>query len=287
VLKNQYDVNIAPSTYYEFKSRKTCHRKINDDYFKPLILEIYNNNYQVYGVDKIWHSLTDGGYTIGRTTVYRLMGELNISGAIRGKVKKTTIQDKKDECPDDLVNRNFNADEPNKLWVADFTYVYTYGNGWVFVAFIIDVYSRRIIGHFVSKQMITKMVANAFKIAIYTRLKEGYTNFEDLIHHNDKGSQYTAIDFQLLLKSAGVKSSIGTVGDSYDNALAETINGAYKTELIKKRKPWSTYNDVRDQTAAWVNWYNTKRICKHCNWQSPVDFEQKNSKSVKLENKKI
>lgn len=158
--------------------------------------------------------------------------------------------------------------------MADFTYVYTHNNGWVYVAFVIDVFSRRIIGHFVSKQMNTKMVKNAFNIAIYTRLKEGCSNFKELIHHNDKGSQYTSIDFQSLLKSAEVKSSIGTVGDSYDNALAETINGIYKTELIKKYKPWNSFEEVRNHTAAWVNWYNNKRISKHCNWQSPIKFEQ-------------
>jgi putative transposase len=274
-LKNQYDINIAPSTYYEAKKRPISQKEKINNFFIPLIQDIYDKNYKVYGIDKIWNVLKNQGHDISRSRVYRIMKQLNISGAIRGKRIKTTIQNKSSKLPEDLVNRNFNSNAPNRLWVADFTYVHTEEDEWVYVAFIVDVFSRGIVAHYVSKVMDHNLVQTAFNIALFNRQKQGFTNFKDLIHHSDKGSQYTSYDFQALLYEYKIRPSVGGVGDSYDNALAETINGIYKTELIKKQKCWIRFKDVRDASAKWVNWYNNERVNKHCNWLSPVEFEEK------------
>lgn len=208
-------------------------RSIKDARLKDKILKIYEENYSCYGILKMWHALRNDGEKVARCTVARLMSELGIKGAVRGKVKRTTIAGKNIRCAEDLVRRNFNADQPNELWVADFTYISTW-EGWCYSAFVIDVFARRIIGYAVSTRMNEALVENAFKMALHTRVFEGNSDLKDAIHHNDKGSQYTAIGFAELLSSHGIRASIGSVGDSYDNALAESINGSYKTELTKR-----------------------------------------------------
>jgi putative transposase len=273
VLSKEYGTSIAQSTYYDFKSRGKSLREVNDERLSARIKEVYDENYCVYGVRKMWHQLKNEGENVARCTVERLMRRMGISGALRGKVKRTTIANPKDYMPEDLVKRNFYADAPNQLWVADFTYVST-SEGWRFVAFIIDVFARRIVGYKVAAMMTKEMVIAAFTMAVFDRIKEGNGNFNDLIHHNDKGSQYTAADFASLLKHTGIRASIGTVGDSYDNALAESINGAYKTELIKKQRPWKSTNELTLATARWVHWYNNKRINEYCDYHSPVETER-------------
>lgn len=201
------------------------------------------------------------------------MRELNVKGSRRGKVVRTTIADKSAKTATDLVSRNFYADRPNELWVADFTYISTW-EGWCYTALIIDVYARRIVGHCVSTRMNEAMVATAFHIAAFNRARQGLGSFEELIHHTDQGTQYTSYDFVELLTKHGIRASIGSVGDSYDNALAESINGTYKTELIYNHGPWKSFEDLSIETQTWVNWYNEKRINEYCDWQTPSEVEQ-------------
>jgi putative transposase len=201
------------------------------------------------------------------------MKELGISGAVRGKQKHPSIRGDKVTNAADLVKRNFDAPRPNMLWVADFTYVETLA-GWSYVAFIVDVFARKIVGFSVFDKMETDMVAKAFNFAIYNRRQDGKGKFEDLIHHNDKGSQYTSQCFQDLLEAYEIRMSIGSIGDSFDNALAESINGVYKTELIKKHLPWKDYLAVKDATFKWVHWYNYKRISERNNYKTPAEIEE-------------
>jgi putative transposase len=201
------------------------------------------------------------------------MKELGIAGAVRGKIKRTTISDAGIITAEDLVNRNFNAEAPNTLWVADFTYVSTWA-GWCYVALVVDVFARRIVGYRVSTRMDKKMVASAFGMAVFTRASEGHDDLNNLIHHNDKGRQYTAYDFVELLALYGVRASIGTVGDSYDNALAESINGTYKTELVKRFGPWKDDRHLALETARWIYWYNNKRISERNDYMTPVEIER-------------
>jgi putative transposase len=265
-------VAISASGYYAFKSRDKSLREQRDEYLSTEITRIYKANYHCYGVRKIWHSLLNEGENVARCTVERLMRKLELKGAVRGKVKRTTIAGDYEVRAEDLVKRDFNADAPNSLWVADFTYVYT-GTGWCYTALIVDVFARRIIGHCVSTRMNRDMVASAFGAAVFTRVKEGHDGLGSLIHHNDKGSQYTADDFVELLALHGVRASVGTVGDSYDNALAESVNGTYKTELIKRFGPWKDDGHLRLETARWVYWYNTKRISERNNYMTPAEIE--------------
>jgi putative transposase len=201
------------------------------------------------------------------------MRELELKGAVRGKVKRTTIAGTGSVSATDLVKRDFSAPEPNRLWVADFTYVSTW-EGWCYTAFVTDVFARRLIGYCVSTRMNKEMVAAAYKMAIHARAYEGNDDFFRLIHHNDKGAQYTADDFAELLSSHGVRLSIGSVGDSYDNALAESLNGSYKTELVKRLGPWKDYLQLNKATAEWVHWFNEKRISEHNGYHSPKEVEK-------------
>jgi putative transposase len=194
---------------------------------------------------------------------------------VRGKVKRTTIAGKNTRSAEDLVRRNFFASVPNRLWVADFTSISTW-QGWCYTAFVTDVFARNILGWAVSAQMNEKLVADAFRMAVYTRHREGRDDFSDLIHHNDKGSQYTADDFFELLALHDIKASIGTVGDSYDNALAETMNGGYKTELIYNpvKGPWKSLEQLQIETAKWVYWHNSANITEYNSWMTPAECEE-------------
>ena len=265
-------MQIAPSTYYEYIDRQPSRRQVRDQRLKADIERIHGENYGVYGARKMWLALRREGIEVARCTVERLMAELGLSGAVRGKTKRTTIADPTAARPADLVQRQFAPPAPNRLWVADLTYVSTW-SGFAYVAFVIDAYARRILGWRVATTMTTTMVLDAIEQAIWTRAREGIFDLKDVVHHTDQGSQYTSIRFSERLAEAGIQPSVGAVGSSYDNALAETINGLYKTELIKPRKPWRTIEEVELATAEWVDWFNHRRLYEYCGDIPPVDLE--------------
>lgn len=268
----QLGVRIAPSTYYEQRSRQPSKREVRDEVLKAQIEQIHAANYGMYGARKVWLALRRKGIDVARCTVERLMAELGLTGAIRGKVKNTTIPDPGGSRPPDLVQRQFGPPAPNRLWVADLTYVSTW-SGWAYAAFVIDAYARRILGWRVGATMNTAMVLDSIEQAIWTRQQEGIFDLKDVVHHTDRGSQYTSIRFTERLAQAGIQPSVGAVGSSYDNALAETINGLYKTELIKPRKPWRSVEEVEYATAEWVNWFNHHRLYEYCGDIPPVEME--------------
>ncbi|KMS91926.1 transposase [Streptomyces regensis] len=269
---SEHGCGIAPSTYYEHLRRVPSARQRRDGWLTTEITRVHETNFGVYGARKVWLALNRDGIRVARCTVERLMGELGLRGAVRGKVKRTTTADPAAPRPADLVDRQFSPPAPNVLWVADFTYVSTW-SGWVYVAFVIDAYARRILGWRSSTSMTTGLVLDAIEHAIWTRKRCGTTNLSGLIHHHDAGSQYTSLAFTERLAAAGIDASIGSIGDSYDNALAETINGLYKTELIKPRKPWRTVEQVELATAEWVDWFNHRRLHEYCGDIPPVELE--------------
>ena len=234
----------------------------------PEIQRVWHANFQVYGADKVWRQLNREEVPVPRCTVERLMKRLGLEGARRGKVVRTTIPNKALPCPLDRVNRQFRAERPNQLWVADFTYVSTW-QGWLYVAFVIDVFARRIVGWRVSTSMHTDFVLDALEQALYARQPE----LGSLIHHSDRGSQYVSIRYTERLGEAGVEPSVGSRGDSYDNALAETINGLYKTELIYKRGPWKNRESVELATLEWVSWFNHQRLLEPIGYIPPAEAE--------------
>jgi putative transposase len=234
----------------------------------PHIQRVWDANLQVYGADKVWRQMNRESLAVARCTVERLMKRLQLQGARRGKVVRTTIPDKA-ACPQDKVNRQFKADRPNQLWVSDFTYVSTW-QGWLYVAFIIDVFARRIVGWQVSRSMHTDFVLDALEQALYERQPESQ---DALIHHSDRGSQYVSIRYTERLAEAGIEPSVGSRGDSYDNALAETINGLYKTELIHRRGPWKTKESVELATLQWVHWFNHHRLLEPIGYIPPAEAE--------------
>jgi transposase InsO family protein len=233
------------------------------------IERVWLANWQVYGADKVWRQMNREGIAVARCTVERLMRQLGLQGARRGKKVRTTISDSKAPCPLDRVNRVFKAERPNQLWVSDFTYVSTW-QGWLYVAFVIDVYARRIVGWRVSSSMQTDFVLDALEQALYDRQPE---RSESLIHHSDRGSQYVSIRYTERLAQAGIEPSVGSRGDSYDNALAETINGLYKTELIHRRAPWKTRESVELATLEWVHWFNHLRLLEPIGYTPPAEAE--------------
>jgi putative transposase len=265
-------LQIAPSGYrrHAARQRDPClqpARVIRDAVLAPQVERVWQVNMRVYGADKVWRALHREGTAIARCTVERLMRRQGLRGAVRGKAVRTTISDRTLPCPLDHVNRQFKADRPNQLWVSDFTYVSTW-QGWLYVAFIIDVYARRIVGWRVSRSMTTDFVLDALEQALYDR-RPG----EDLIHHSDRGSQYLSIRYTERLDQAGIKPSVGSTGDSYDNALAETINGLYKAELIHRRAPWKTREAVEIATLEWVSWINTTRLLEPIGYIPPAEAE--------------
>jgi len=261
-------LEVAPSTYYCTKSRPPSKRATSDAVLKPRILTLWKDNYEVYGVRKMTKALRREGVTVGRDQVDRLMAELGIAGMVRGKSKRTTKADPSAVRAPDLVKRHFTASEPDHLWVSDFTYVATW-SGTVYVAFIIDAFSRAIVGWRAATTMRTDLVLDTLEMAIWARgaLRRG------LVAHSDAGSQYTSIRYTERLAEIGAAPSIGTVGDSFDNALAETVNGLYKNELIHRRGPWRTVDDVEVATAAWVHWWNTTRLHGACGDIPPAEYE--------------
>ena len=235
----------------------------------PHIQRVWGENMQVYGADKVWRQMNREGICVARCTIERLMGRMQLQGARRGKVMKTTIADKATACPLDKVNRQFKAERPNQLWVSDFTYVSTW-QGWLYVAFVIDVFARRIVGWRVSTSMQTDFVLDALEQALYDRKPNGG---KTLIHHSDRGSQYLSIRYSERLAEAGIEPSVGSRGDSYDNALAETINGLYKAELIHRRGPWKTRESVEMATLEWVHWFNHHRLLEPIGYIPPAEAE--------------
>jgi len=263
---------IAPSTYYEQKSRerdpgRRPARHHQDEALKPEITRVWHENFQVYGARKVWKQLQRESTPVARCTVARLMKDLGLRGARRGKAFKTTTPDSGASRPADLVDRQFVATRPDQLWVADITYVATW-RGFVFVAFVVDVFSRRIVGWRASTSLKTDLVLDALEQAIHARGKS-----DDLIHHSDRGTQYLSIRYSERLAEAGITASVGSVGDSYDNALAETINGLYKTEVIRKRGPWRNVDTVEYATLEWVDWFNNRRLLEPIGDIPPAEYE--------------
>ena len=265
-------MQIAPSTYYEHLEREPTRREVRDDELKAHINRVHGANYGVYGARKVWLALNREGVEVARCTVERLMTDLGLRGAVRGKATTTTIADPGAARPADLVGRRFAPVAPNRLWVADLTYVSTW-SGFAYVAFVTDAYARRILGWRVASTMATTMVLDSIEQAIWTRQRDGILDLKDVVHHTDRGSQYTSIRFTERLAEAGIQPSVGAVGSSYDNALAETINGLYKTELIKPGKPWRTVEDVELATARWVDWFNHRRLYEYCGDVPPAELE--------------
>jgi putative transposase len=263
---------IAPSVYYEQKAREAKPERIpprvrRDIAMSEQIQRVYADNFKVYGARKVWLQLGREDIRIARCTVERLMRSLGLQGVRRGKWCRTTIADTAASRPADLVQRVFQATRPNQLWVADFTYVATW-NGFVYVAFIIDVFGRRVIGWRVARSMQTELVLDALEQALWSR-----SGIEGVVHHSDRGSQYLSIRYSERLIEAGVKPSVGTTGDSYDNALAETIIGLYKTEVIHHRGPWRNIDAVEYATLEWVDWFNNRRLLEPIGNVPPVEFE--------------
>lgn len=268
-------IEIAPATYYEHKRQQRdpdhrSNRAKRDEVLKVEIQRVFDNNYRVYGVRKVWKQLNREGILVAKCTVRRLMAQMGLRGATRGKVyTKTTIPDDLLARPVDLVDRVFIAEAPNRLWIADITYVPTWA-GFVYVAFVTDVYSRRIVGWRASRSLETGLALDALEQAIWDRLDSDTTG---LVHHSDRGSQYLSIRYSERLAEAGIEPSVGSVGDSYDNAMAETINGLYKTEVIHRKGPWKGLDDVEYATLEWVDWFNHRRILEPIGDIPPAEYE--------------
>ncbi|NDV53924.1 IS3 family transposase, partial [Salipiger sp. PrR003] len=265
---------IAPSTYYDHLAKRAdparqSDRARRDATLRPEIERVWEENYQVYGVRKVWRQLVREGFDVARCTVARLMKDMDIQGIIRGKPHRTTFPDKKTPCPLDKVNREFRVPAPNMLWVSDFTYVATW-KGFVYVAFVIDAYARKIVGWRASTSAQTGFVLDALEQAVHDRRP---TKAMGLVHHSDRGSQYLSIRYTERLGEAGIEPSVGSVGDSYDNALAETINGLYKAEVIHRRGPWRSFEAVEYATLEWVDWFNNRRLLEPIGNIPPAEAE--------------
>jgi putative transposase len=269
----EHGLKIAPSTYYDATGRPPSRRAVRDDELKVHIARVHADNYGVYGPRKVWLQLNREGIEVARCTVERLMKDLGLRGIRRGKKWKTTIADPAAARPADLVQRRFNPTRPNALWVADFSYVTTWV-GVVYVAFVIDAYARRILGWRAAMSMRTQLVLDALEQAVWVRRREGVDGLFGLVHHTDAGSQYTSIAFTERLAVIGVSPSIGTVGDAFDNALAETVIGLYKTELINPQRPWKTLEEVEIATLHYVYWFNNTRLYEENGDIPPVELEQ-------------
>jgi len=264
---------IAPSTYYDVKARerdpsRRPARAQRDAHLRPEIDRVWHANYEVYGVQKVWKQLNRERITVARCTVARLMHELGLRGVVRGRRVTTTVPDLLAERPQDLVQRNFTATRPNQLWVSDFTYVATW-RGFVYVAFVTDVFSRRIVGWRASKTMRSDLALDALEQALYDRDTDA-----TLVHHSDRGSQYLSIRYTERLADAGIEPSVGSRGDAYDNAMAESVNALYKAEVIHRRGPWRGLDEVEYATLEWVAWYNNQRLMGPLGHVPPAEYEE-------------
>jgi putative transposase len=265
---------IAPSTYFERTARKADpelhpERTKRDEQLQPEIQRVWSENFSVYGAKKVWRQLCREGVEVARCTVERLMRDLGLRGAVRGRAFTTTTKGNDALArPLDLVQREFRAIRPNQLWVADITYVATWA-GFVYVAFVIDVFSRTIVGWRVSNSLRSDLALDALEQAIHARQPS-----EELVHHSDRGTQYLSIRYTERLAEAGIEPSVGTVGDSYDNALAETVIGLFKTEVIRRRGPWRNIESVEFATLEWVHWFNNGRLLESLGYLPPAEYEQ-------------
>jgi len=265
---------IAPSTYHDHVTKRADPSRLSDRAKRDLGLKteierVFAENFEVYGARKVWRQLNREGIAVARCTVERLMAGLGLQGVIRGKPIKTTIADRAAPCPLDHVNRQFHAPAPNMLWLSDFTYVSTWA-GFVYVAFVIDAYARRIVGWRVSRTAHASFVLDALEQALHERRPARRGR---LVHHSDRGSQYVGIRYTERLAEAGIEPSVGSVGDSYDNALAETINGLYKAEVIHRRGPWRSFETVEFATLTWVDWFNNRRLLQPIGNIPPAEAE--------------
>ena len=266
---------IAPSTYYAHKVREADPdlrpaRAQRDEELRPEIQRVWQENFQVYGVRKVWRQLNREGHTVARCTVARLMNDLGLRGVVRGRRCTTTVPAEAADRPLDLVQRDFTAARPNQLWVSDFTYVATW-RGFVYVAFVIDTFSRRIVGWRVSTSLKTDLALDALEQAICERDE---ARQDRLVHHSDRGVQYLSIRYTERLAEAGIDPSVGSRGDSYDNALAESVIGLYKTEVIRQRGPWRGLEDVEFATLEWVWWFNHHRLLESLGYVPPEEYEE-------------
>jgi putative transposase len=265
---------IAPSTYHARSAQRRDPARLSararrDLELKPEIARVFAENLAVYGVRKVWRQMRREGFAVARCTVERLMDEMGLQGVIRGKPVRTTVSDKAAPCPLDHVNRQFHAPAPDRLWLSDFTYVATWA-GFVYVAFVIDAYARRIVGWRASRTAHAGFVLDALEQALHERRP---VRGAGLVHHSDRGSQYLSIRYTERLAEAGVEPSVGSVGDSYDNALAETINGLYKAEVIHRRGPWKSFEAVEFATLEWVDWFNNRRLLEPIGNIPPAEAE--------------
>jgi putative transposase len=265
---------IAPATYFRHdaaqadRGRRSA-RARRDEELCEAIRRVWEANYQVYGPRKVWKELRREGLGVARCTVQRLMRQMGLAGAVRGRAWVTTTHPATDRPqPPDLVDRNFTATRPNQLWVSDFTYVATW-RGFVYVAFVIDAFARRIVGWRVSASLRTDFVLDALEQAVYDRAGR----LDGLVHHSDRGTQHLSIRYTERLAEAGIAPSVGSRGDSYDNALAESVIGLFKTEVIQRRGPWRSLEAVEFATLAWVDWFNTRRLLEPIGYLPPAEFE--------------
>ena len=264
---------IAPSTYYEYKARQADPTRLparakRDQVLKGHIRRVRQENFEVYGVRKVWREMKLEGIDVARCTVRRLMREMGLRGVVRGREFKTTIADDSRVRPPDLVKRDFTATRPNQLWVSDLTYVATW-SGFVYVAFVIDVFSRTIVGWRASSSLRSDLALDALEQALYAR-----PDTDGLVHHSDRGVQYLSIRYTERLAEAGIEPSVGSVGDSYDNALAESVIGLFKTEVIRRRGPWRHLEAVEFATLEWVDWFNNRRLLEPIGYVPPGEFEK-------------
>jgi transposase InsO family protein len=264
---------VAPSTYYEHKARQADPARLpararRDQVLKGHIRRVRQENFEVYGVRKVWRQMKLEGIDVARCTVRRLMREMGLRGVVRGREFKTTVAGDSRVQPPDLVERDFTATRPNELWVADLTYVATW-RGFVYVAFVIDVFSRTIVGWRASSSLRSDLALEALEQALYAR-----PGTDGLVHHSDRGVQYLSIRYTERLREAGIEPSVGSVGDSYDNALAESVIGLFKAEVIRRRGPWHHLEAVEFATLEWVDWFNNRRLLEPIGYVPPVEFER-------------
>jgi transposase InsO family protein len=265
-------LQIAPSTFYahlaiERDPELASDRSKRDTDLRTALKRVWEDNRSVYGARKLWHAMRREGYDLARCTVERLMRDIGIEGVRRGKKVKTTWSDKALPCPMDRVNRQFRATTPNQLWVSDFTYVSTW-QGFVYVAFVVDTFANKIVGWRASRSQQTQFVLDALEQALYERRPS-----DSLIHHSDRGSQYVSIKYTERLADAGLEPSVGSVGDSYDNALAETMIGLFKAEVIHRMGPWKSADTVEWETLKWVDWFNNRRLFEPIGNIPPAEAE--------------
>ncbi len=261
-------LQVAPSTYYAARGRPPSARCMRDEALKLKLAQVHRDQFGVYGARKLWHQLRREGTQVARCTVERLMRQLGLKGVRRGHHIRTTIPDETTPRPLDRVQRDFRATAPNRLWVADITYVRTW-SGFAYTAFIIDVFSRYIVGWHVSRSLHADLVLTALEQALWAH--EG--PFDGLVHHSDRGVQYLSIRYSERLAEAGIDTSVGSRGDSYDNALAETVNGLYKAELVYRRGPWRGREDLELATLEWVDWFNNRRLFGALDYVPPPEYE--------------